>query len=103
LDRFGEQWRLLGQDLAPRLPVQNGTLLVLGALLLMAVFSTDRWRKWPAAETAVSIPTSADAEASPAEAGDETDSGSRDEAPAGTTEAETSESPTEAGTATKSA
>jgi hypothetical protein len=44
-----EGWRLLGQDLAPRLPVENGTLLVLGALLLMATFSTHRWRRWPTA------------------------------------------------------
>jgi hypothetical protein len=43
-----EGWRLLGQDFAPRLPVENGTLLVLGALLLMAAFSPQRWRPWPA-------------------------------------------------------
>jgi hypothetical protein len=51
LDAFssGEQQRLFGQDLQPWLPVANGTLLVLGALLLMAVFSAQRWRQWPAA------------------------------------------------------
>ncbi len=41
--------RVLAQDLAPWLPVENGTLLVLGALLLMAVFSSQRWRRWPGA------------------------------------------------------
>jgi hypothetical protein len=40
---------LLDQDYQPWLPLENGTLLVLGALLLMAVFSASRWRRWPAA------------------------------------------------------
>jgi hypothetical protein len=53
LDRFlrgedGSPRRLFGQDLEPWLPVENGTLLVLGALLLMAVLSSQRWRRWPA-------------------------------------------------------
>jgi hypothetical protein len=42
-------WRLLGQDFAPRLPVENGTLLVVGVLLVMATFSGQRWRRWPVA------------------------------------------------------
>jgi hypothetical protein len=41
----GENWRLLGQDLLPHLPVANGTLLVLGSLLLIAAFSAQRWRR----------------------------------------------------------
>ena len=51
LDAFSvdQQRRLLDQDFQPWLPVVNGTLLVLGALLLMAVFSAQRWRRWPAA------------------------------------------------------
>jgi hypothetical protein len=50
LDAFSvdQPRRLFGQDLQPWLPVENGTLLVLGALLLMAVFSAQRWRRWPA-------------------------------------------------------
>ena len=44
----GENWRLLDQDLLPHLPVANGTLLVLGSLLLMAAFSAQRWQRWPA-------------------------------------------------------
>lgn len=49
LDAFSydETNRILGQDLQLWRPVENGTLLVLGALLLMAVFSTQRWRQWP--------------------------------------------------------
>jgi hypothetical protein len=48
-EAFNEPERLVGQDMQPWLPVENGTLLVLGALLLMAVFSAQRWRRWPAA------------------------------------------------------
>jgi hypothetical protein len=40
----GENWRLLDQDLLPHLPVANGTLLVLGSLLLIAGFSAQRWQ-----------------------------------------------------------
>jgi hypothetical protein len=40
--------RVFSQDFQPWLPVANGTTLVLGALLLMAVFSSQRWRRWPA-------------------------------------------------------
>lgn len=94
-DRVGEQWPLLGQDLAPRLPIVNGTLLVLGALLLMAVFSASRWRRWPAAETAASAP--GDAETAPAGVGDDTGSGPHDDAPAASTGTETSDHPVEAG------
>lgn len=53
LDELPDQWRLLGQDLAPRLPIENGTLLMLGALMLMAAFSVQRWRRWPALATPV--------------------------------------------------
>lgn len=47
LDAFAydETSRVLGQDMQLWRPVQNGTLLVLGALLLMAVFSSSRWRR----------------------------------------------------------
>jgi len=39
--------RWLGQDLQLWRPVENGTLLVLGSLLLVAVLSAQRWRHWP--------------------------------------------------------
>lgn len=69
LERFlrpddGAARRLLGQDLQPWLPVENGTLLVLGALLLVAVLSVQRWRRWPAAETPVQPATGTEAAAS---------------------------------------
>jgi hypothetical protein len=51
LDEAPDDWRLFGQDLAPRVPLQNGTLLVVGILLLMAAFSGQRWRRWPVAAT----------------------------------------------------
>lgn len=50
--------RAFSQDFQPWLPVANGTLLVLGALLLMAVFSAQRWRRWPA--PAASMPPATD-------------------------------------------
>ncbi|HEY8471987.1 MAG TPA: hypothetical protein VIL37_05060 [Natronosporangium sp.] len=56
LDAFSldQPRRLFEQDYQPWLPVENGTLLVLGSLLLMAVFSAQRWRRWPASATAAS-------------------------------------------------
>lgn len=63
-----EPRRILAQDLEPWLPVENGTLLVLGVLLLMAVFSGQRWRRWPAATTAPAA-----ALAAPARSGAATD------------------------------
>jgi hypothetical protein len=44
---FDQTSRWLSQDLQLWKPVANGTLLVLGALLLMAAFSRHRWRRWP--------------------------------------------------------
>ncbi|WP_433531550.1 hypothetical protein ACQPYA_05490 [Micromonospora sp. CA-263727] len=40
-------WEFLGDPLPLRLPVQNGTLFLVGMLLLMATFSGQRWRRWP--------------------------------------------------------
>jgi hypothetical protein len=47
LNWVSDSWRLLGQDFAPRLPMENGTLPFLGFMLLMATFSAKRWRRWP--------------------------------------------------------
>lgn len=88
-----DEWRLFGQDLAPLLPVRNGTLLVLGLLLLMAVFSTQRWRQWPSSDAQESgTGTGADAAA-------ETDADAGD-APTGSTAADSAESVPAAATAT---
>jgi hypothetical protein len=43
--------KLLGEPLSLRLPLDNGTLLLIGTMLLMATFSLQRWRRWPAAGT----------------------------------------------------
>jgi hypothetical protein len=40
-------WRLFGDQLPLRLPLDNGTLLLLGMLLVISVFSAQRWRRWP--------------------------------------------------------
>ncbi len=47
--------RLLGQTLSWRAPVDDGTLLVIGALLFMSVFSARRWRRWPAPAEATAV------------------------------------------------
>lgn len=46
---YPQQRRFLWQDFEPWLPVANGTLLVLGTLLLVAMVSLQRWRRWPVA------------------------------------------------------
>jgi hypothetical protein len=51
-DRIPESWNVLGDPLPLRLPVENGTLFLIGALLLMATFSGQRWRRWPTRATA---------------------------------------------------
>ncbi|GAB2960423.1 hypothetical protein GCM10027280_56570 [Micromonospora polyrhachis] len=50
--------RILGDPLPLFLPVQNGTLFLIGTLLLIATFSRQRWRRWPARATA-SVPAPA--------------------------------------------
>jgi len=43
---------IAGEAVPLRTPLLNGTLLVVGALLFIAVFSAKRWRQWPAAGAA---------------------------------------------------
>ncbi len=57
-----EKLTVLGRAIAPRTPLDNGTLLLVGIALLVAVFSFTRWRRWPAA-VPVAVP---EAEAAPA-------------------------------------
>jgi hypothetical protein len=58
--------RALGDQLPLRLPVENGTLFLIGAMLLMATFSAKRWRRWPtpaaAPATSTPVPQPADEE-----------------------------------------
>jgi hypothetical protein len=55
---LGYTLKIAGEHADLRVPVQNGTSLVLGGLLLVAVVSVKRWRRWPNPEAAEE-PTSA--------------------------------------------
>lgn len=46
-DAVPADWRLLGDPMPLLLPLENGTLFLIGTLLLMATFSVQRWRRWP--------------------------------------------------------
>lgn len=46
-DAVPQNWKVFGDPLPLRLPVENGTLFLIGLLLLMATFSGQRWRRWP--------------------------------------------------------
>jgi hypothetical protein len=48
-ERIPSGWEFLGDPLPLRLPVENGTLFLIGMLLLVATFSAQRWRRWPVA------------------------------------------------------
>lgn len=47
-DALPEDWSFRGEPVPLMLPLDNGTLGLVGLLLLMAVFSAQRWRRWPA-------------------------------------------------------
>lgn len=47
LHLFDHHLVLGGHEVDPATPLRNGTVLVLGGLLLVAVFSVGRWRRWP--------------------------------------------------------
>ncbi|MEU4639112.1 hypothetical protein [Micromonospora sp. NPDC023814] len=53
-DRIPDGWKVFGDPLPLHVPVENGTLFLIGLLLIMATFSGQRWRRWPrpAAEVA---------------------------------------------------
>ncbi|MEV4655438.1 hypothetical protein [Micromonospora sp. NPDC049301] len=46
-DAIPQGWKVFGDPLPLRLPVENGTLFLIGLLLLMAAFSRQRWQQWP--------------------------------------------------------
>jgi hypothetical protein len=48
-DAVPTNWSLFGDPVPLLLPVENGTLFLVGAALLMAAFSVQRWRRWPVA------------------------------------------------------
>ncbi|WP_091646750.1 hypothetical protein [Micromonospora pallida] len=46
-DRVPDDVKVFGDPVPLLLPVRNGTLFLIGVALLMAVFSGQRWRRWP--------------------------------------------------------
>jgi hypothetical protein len=48
-DAVPDDWELWDRHIPLRLPLDNGTLALIGVLLVMAVFSADRWRRRPPA------------------------------------------------------
>ena len=48
-DAVPDNWNLLDRDIPLLVPLDNGTLLLIGALLVIAAFSVQRWRRWPLA------------------------------------------------------
>ncbi|WP_422773327.1 hypothetical protein ACN28C_10615 [Plantactinospora sp. WMMC1484] len=64
-DAVPANWSLFGDPLPLVQVLDNGTTFVIGALLLMATFSTQRWRRWPCPATAGSAPSASDVEEAP--------------------------------------
>lgn len=46
-DRVPTDWNLFGDPVRLLLPLDNGTTFLIGTALLIAVFSGQRWRRWP--------------------------------------------------------
>jgi hypothetical protein len=46
-DQVPGGWKVFGDPVPLLLPVRNGTLFLIGVALLLAVFSGQRWRRWP--------------------------------------------------------
>jgi hypothetical protein len=55
-DAVPNTWKIFDEPIPLRTPLLNGTLLAIGALLVVAVVSTKRWRAWPAEAAAVAGP-----------------------------------------------
>lgn len=77
-DAAPDTWSVFNQRLDPLLPVRNGTVALLGVLLLMAVFSGHRWRRWPSTAA-----TTGDAADPPATDPDDPDAGALGARPPG--------------------
>ncbi|BCB79806.1 hypothetical protein GCM10022251_39630 [Phytohabitans flavus] len=48
-DAVPDNWSVFDRDIPLLVPLDNGTLPLLGALLVIATFSVQRWRRWPVA------------------------------------------------------
>ncbi|MDR7279224.1 hypothetical protein [Catenuloplanes atrovinosus] len=59
-DAIPNDWRIEGRAVPLHVPLDNGTLAVLGVMLLAAPFSVQRWRRWPLAVAAPAADTPAD-------------------------------------------
>src|SRR2546421_5710420 len=47
LHLFGHPFGIAGHHIDPAVPVRNGTVFILGVLLLVGAVSIGRWRRWP--------------------------------------------------------
>lgn len=56
MDLLPNNISLAGRDANPATPLRTGMTMVLGALLLVAVVSVGRWRRWPMREDDVPEP-----------------------------------------------
>ncbi|MGQ5260265.1 hypothetical protein ACTWLT_05855 [Micromonospora sp. ZYX-F-536] len=62
-DAVPQGWKVFGDPLPLRLPLENGTLFLIGLLMMMATFSVQRWRPWPSPATQqAAVPTPAPAD-----------------------------------------
>ncbi|MFD0822398.1 hypothetical protein ACFQ0D_29685, partial [Micromonospora zhanjiangensis] len=50
IDLLGHKLSVVGQRIDLATPVRSGTTMLLGAALLVAVLSVQRWRRWPRPE-----------------------------------------------------
>lgn len=55
-------WKVFGDPLPLVQVLDNGTMFLIGAMLLMATFSVQRWRRWPCPVAAASVPSTSDVE-----------------------------------------
>src|SRR3712207_2246903 len=66
-DALPRNREVFGDPVALNVPLDNGTLGLIGVLLLMATFSVKRWRRWPAGADAAGAGAGAGASALVAE------------------------------------
>jgi hypothetical protein len=59
LDIFKHPLSIGGENADPTIPVRTGTTLLVGALLLVSVASTARWRRWPHTAATPAVPAGA--------------------------------------------
>lgn len=64
-DAVPDDLKIADEPIALRTPLLNGTLLVLGTLLVVAAFSAKRWRQWPTEAAAVTEPAVPDESGEP--------------------------------------